>query len=87
MSRTKVFSLEVLTWLSKALLPLTDYWRFIKLQHIPNAQDHIHYCEKCEYWYLCKQSESCCKSESGSVTSHRQHIDSMPIDSILDSGD
>jgi hypothetical protein len=50
-------------------------------------QDHVHYCEKCEHWYLCKQMEFRCELEPRSVTSHRQHMDSMPDDSIFASGD
>lgn len=52
-----------------------------------NDPDHVHYCEKCEHWYLCKYLEFRCESESGSVSSHRQHMDSMLTNSLLASGD
>ena len=52
-----------------------------------NDPDHVHYCEKCGHWYLCKQIEFRCRSDSSSVTSHRKHIDSMLEYSIHAHGD
>lgn len=44
-----------------------------------NEPHHVHYCDKCKHWYLCERTGSTCEFISGSVSSHRRHIASMPI--------
>ena len=42
-----------------------------------NESDHVHYCDECNHWYLCKQVEFRCELNSNSVTNHKKHITSM----------
>ena len=50
------------------------------MHQIMNESDHVHYCERCKHWYLCRWTEFRCEYISNSVTSHRKHIDSISID-------